>query len=125
VSTEPPRNGGGDQTALADLQKAIETHAKLCLLAKQLPERLAAAQEAVDAAYARLGITAPGTHKGNARRGETRDAILAALPATQPQIREATGMTPGVVSATINTLIKQGRIVADTATTPRTYRAAA
>ena len=129
VPTRAPAGAtDGDSTALRALQDAIETHAKLCLMAKQLPERIAAAQEAVDAAYERLGVLPPGRRRGrmSGRRspGELTELLIDALPGTAIQIAEATGVPDGSVRTTLSKLVSRGLIVVDDTTRPRTYRRA-
>ena len=124
--TTPAVPANGDAAALAALQEAIETHAKLALLAQKLPERLAAAKKAVDDAYERLGIRPPRTATKSGRRspGELTAMVLDALPGTAAEIREALDLPASSVGPVLARLVKSGEVVTDGTARPRTYRRA-
>lgn len=56
ATTAPP---DGNPKGLSALTAAVEKHAKLQLLATQLPERLAQARAEVEEAYRQLGLEPP------------------------------------------------------------------
>jgi hypothetical protein len=102
----------------ADIQTltaAVEKLAKLELLAKQLPDQLQQARDAVQDAYQQLGITPPGVNGGGGKRrppGETTAAILDALPATAAELRVRLPHIPASsIHTTLNNLVKRGEVV--------------
>lgn len=106
-----------DQTGLTALTAAVEKHAKLELLATQLPERLAQARAEVADAYRALGLAPPsrgGSTQGSKRaaNGEVEDAVLFALPGTLAEVSEASGRPSSTVSSTLARLCKKGTVVA-------------